>query len=54
MTNKFLTKALKNARSVTGRVFTTHESGENHCQFGNIGLALNFIANWIEFQRNRT
>lgn len=49
-----LMKKVKNARSVTGRIFTAHESGENHCQFGNIGLALDFIANWIDFQRNRT
>jgi pimeloyl-ACP methyl ester carboxylesterase len=49
-----LMKKMKNARSITGRVFTTHESGENHCQFGNIGLALDFIANWIELTKNRT
>lgn len=49
-----LMKKVKNARSVTGRVFTSQESGENHCQFGNIGLALDFIAEWIEFQTNRT
>lgn len=49
-----LMKKVKNARSVTGRIFTAHESGENHCQFGNIGLALDFISNWIDFQRSRT
>ena len=46
-------KGLKNAKSVTGRIFTTHERSENHCQFGNVGLTLDFIVNWIEFQSNR-
>jgi len=45
-----LIKGLKNASSVTGRIFTAHESSENHCQFGNIGLTLDFFVNWIEFQ----
>lgn len=54
MRNKFLTKGLKNARSVNGRVFIIHESGENNCQFGNIGPAFDFIVNCIECQRIRT
>jgi pimeloyl-ACP methyl ester carboxylesterase len=41
-------RALKNARSVTGRVFTKAEHGENHCQVGNIGLALETMRAWIE------
>ncbi len=45
---------LKNARSVTGRIFTVQESGENHCQFGNIGLTLDFMVNWIKFQNGRS
>ncbi len=40
--------ALKNARSVTARVFTKEEHGENHCQVGNIGLALEVMRTWIE------
>lgn len=32
--------ALKNARSVTARIFTREEHSENHCQVGNTGLAL--------------
>lgn len=40
--------ALTNARSVTSRVFTKEEHAENHCQTGNIGLALDVIAKWIE------
>ncbi|NIR67934.1 MAG: alpha/beta hydrolase, partial [candidate division Zixibacteria bacterium] len=31
---------LPNARSVTGRIFTTTENAEHHCQVGNIKLAL--------------
>jgi hypothetical protein len=41
-------KALMNARSVTGRVFTKEEQAENHCQTGNIGLALDTMIDWIE------
>lgn len=41
-------KALKNARSVTARIFTKAEHGENHCQVGNIGLALEVMLKWIE------
>ena len=41
-------KALTNARSVTGRVFTREEHAQNHCQIGNIGLALDVMAKWIE------
>ncbi|MBE9505756.1 MAG: alpha/beta fold hydrolase, partial [Chloroflexi bacterium] len=36
--------ALVNAKSVTGRVFTREEQAQNHCQIGNIGLALDFMA----------
>jgi len=41
-------KALTNARSVTSRVFTKEEQAQNHCQIGNLGLALNVIVEWIE------
>lgn len=41
-------KALTNARSVEGRVFTKEEHASNHCQVGNISLALDTIVNWIE------
>jgi len=41
-------KALTNARSVTGRVFTKEEYAQNHCQTGNIGLALGVMVKWIE------
>jgi pimeloyl-ACP methyl ester carboxylesterase len=41
-------KALTNARSVTPRVFTKEEHAQNHCQIGNIGLALDVMEKWIE------
>ena len=44
--------ALTNARSVTARVFTRAESAQNHCQVGNLGLALDVITNWIERTRS--
>jgi len=40
--------ALKNARSITGRVFTRNEQAENHCQIGNLGLALRTMGKWLE------
>ncbi len=40
-------KALTNARSVTGRIFTKEEHAQNHCQIGNIGLALDAMVKWI-------
>lgn len=41
-------KALTSARSVAARVFTKEEQAQNHCQIGNIGLALQVMVNWIE------
>jgi len=38
---------LANARSLTDRVFTKAESAQNHCQIGNIGLALQVMDDWI-------
>jgi pimeloyl-ACP methyl ester carboxylesterase len=40
-------KALIGARSVTGRIFTAREQAQNHCQTGNIRLALDEIIRWI-------
>jgi pimeloyl-ACP methyl ester carboxylesterase len=40
-------RALKNVRSFTGRIFTEHEQAENHVQFGNIPLVVRCIVNWI-------
>jgi len=40
--------ALKNARSLTARIFTREDQAQNHCQIGNIGLALDVMLKWIE------
>jgi len=40
--------ALINAKSVTSRIFTKEDHAQNHCQFGNIGLALDIMVKWIE------
>lgn len=41
-------KALIHAKSVTGRIFTEKEQAQNHCQTGNIELALQTMIDWIE------
>ena len=46
--------ALKNARSLTARVFTRAESAQNHCQAGNYGLAFQVIAAWLEMTARDT
>ena len=40
--------SLRNARSVTARLFTTSESAASHCQVGNYGLAFRTIVNWLD------
>ncbi len=40
--------ALVNAASVTPLVFTEDVSGQNHCQVGNLGLALSVVVEWLE------
>ncbi len=40
-------KALTNANSVAGRVFTKKDHASNHCQVGNVVLALHFIVDWL-------
>ena len=42
---------LKNARSLTTRLFTREEQAQNHCQVGNLGLAVDCITNWIDLTR---
>ena len=39
--------ALKNAKSITGRIFTRAEHAQNHGQYGNPDLALGTILDWI-------
>jgi pimeloyl-ACP methyl ester carboxylesterase len=41
-------KGYPNAKSVTGRIFTKEEHAHNHCQVGNIKLALDVILKWVE------
>jgi pimeloyl-ACP methyl ester carboxylesterase len=41
-------RALTNASSVTARVFTREERAQNHCQIGNIGLALDVMLGWLD------
>ena len=45
---------LKNARSITAKLFTRSESAENHCQVGNYGLALRTIVNCLDEMIDRT
>lgn len=40
--------ALKNARSLTTRLFTCAEGGEQHCQVGNHLLAVRAIMDWLD------
>jgi len=47
-THQMQINALVNARSVTGRVFSREEEAQNHCQVGNLKLALKEMAEWIE------
>lgn len=44
---------LKNARSITARVFTASESAASHCQVGNYGLAFSTIVNWLDAMHGR-
>ena len=46
-------KVLVNAGSVTGRIFTPMENAQNHCQVGNMGLAIDTIINWIELCKKK-
>lgn len=43
-------RALTRVRSLTARLFTRAEQGHQHCQVGNLGLALDVILEWIDFQ----
>lgn len=45
--HKMQTKRLTSARSVTDRVFTSEDHAQNHCQIGNLGLALKVMRDWI-------
>lgn len=49
---RLLMKKLKYTRSLHGRVFTTSEGGEQHCQVGNHRLAIDYIYRWLENEIN--
>jgi hypothetical protein len=42
--------ALKNAKSVTDRIFAKREQAQNHCQVGNMGLAIDTMLEWVEIK----
>lgn len=42
-----LKKNLPNAHTLTCRMFTEKEGGEQHCQIGNHLIAVNYIINWL-------
>jgi pimeloyl-ACP methyl ester carboxylesterase len=46
--HKMQVDALTHAQSVTAKVFTEKDHAHNHCQIGNIGLALDVMVKWIE------
>jgi len=41
-------KLLTAARSVTGRIFTSQEQAQSHCQVGNLGIAAANMISWID------
>ncbi len=46
--HKMQVDALINAKSVIAKVFTRETQAHNHCQIGNIGLALDIMSKWIK------
>jgi len=46
-------RMLTGSRSVTARLFTREEQGQQHCQIGNLGLQFRVIRDWIETLRER-
>jgi pimeloyl-ACP methyl ester carboxylesterase len=47
-THHLQVKALTHANSVTARIFTKEDQAQNHCQVGNLGLALDLMESWIQ------
>jgi hypothetical protein len=41
-------RLLTRVRSFTGRLFTAAEHAQNHCQVGNVGLALQTVVRWLD------
>ena len=50
--HKLQVKALRNAKSVTEKVFTKETTGQYHCQVGNISIALDAMLEWLEANQN--
>jgi pimeloyl-ACP methyl ester carboxylesterase len=46
-------QTLRNARSLTARLFTAKEHAQNHCQVGNVELSLHVITDWIKGLQQR-
>jgi hypothetical protein len=40
--------ALRNAKSVTARIFTKEDQAQNHCKTGNLGLAPDVKEKWMK------
>jgi len=47
-------KALVNAKSITGRIFTAAEQASHHCAIGNMGLAVQVMLDWLNEKRNHS
>lgn len=43
-----LMNKIKHAKSLSARMFTESEGGEQHCQIGNHQIAIEEIFNWIK------
>jgi pimeloyl-ACP methyl ester carboxylesterase len=52
--HKLQVAALQNARSVTSRIFTEDEHAANHCQVGNMGLAMEVMSEWMASSAQHT
>jgi pimeloyl-ACP methyl ester carboxylesterase len=46
-------RMLTSARSLTTRLFTRHEQGQQHCQIGNLGLQFRVIKDWLAMLQER-
>ena len=46
--------SLRNARSITKRMFSRAEHADNHCQVGNLGLSLKVIVTWLDAMATNT
>ena len=49
-----LYRGIKNAKSLTGKLFTESEGDAEHCQAGNHKIAIDFILNWLKKTESTT